>query len=85
MEFGSVAFQTVKLSYSYWFLSIGIGALTLIIGVLIRLLPDFTCFEKPERAEDRELLTHEKWRWESAISQVQTQLRVVKALRRTPY
>jgi Ca2+-transporting ATPase len=81
VEFGNVAFQTVKLSFYYWLLSIGIGAFTLIVGLFIRLLPDLPFIQKKQPSEPK-LVTYEKLRWEEAISQVQTRLRVVKALRR---
>lgn len=49
IEFGSLAFHTAPLSGWMWASSVAIGALSLLVGMLVRLTPDQ--FLKPKRRE----------------------------------
>ncbi|KAJ3193034.1 hypothetical protein HK101_005554 [Irineochytrium annulatum] len=65
VEFGSTAFKTTKLDGRDWGICLGFGAASLVVGALIRLLPDFIVAplinplvkpykEKPAAAEEDE-------------------------------
>ncbi|RKP10508.1 PMCA-type calcium-translocating P-type ATPase [Thamnocephalis sphaerospora] len=84
VTFGGIAFKTVSLSWPYWLATVGIGALSLPIGVLLRLLPDCGLADQMPDQERRPLVSQERMRWEAAINEVQTKLRVYGALRRSP-
>ncbi|KNE63148.1 calcium-translocating P-type ATPase, PMCA-type [Allomyces macrogynus ATCC 38327] len=78
VELGGSAFHTVPLSVPQWLFCIGIGFLSIPMGALIRVLPDWFYVEAPT---DRVFLTKERLRWLHTVSQIQTQLKVFKALR----
>ncbi|KAI9217488.1 hypothetical protein BC828DRAFT_391053 [Blastocladiella britannica] len=80
VEFGGSAFQTTRLTGVEWAVSIAIGFMSIPVGVIIRLLPDWGYKPVPD---DRIHLTKERLKWIGAISTVQTQLRVFSALRST--
>ena len=75
-----MVFQTVPLTWWQWLVCVIIGMLSLVIGVCVRLLPDW---RKPEPPVEVEYVTRERLLWETAISNVRTQIRVVQALRRS--
>ena len=79
VQYGGVAFQTAPLTLPQWICCVLIGALSLPIAVVIRLMPD--CFSEPLQPEPV-VLTRERLMWQNAIRDVQTQIRVVNALRR---
>ncbi|KAJ3358849.1 hypothetical protein GGF32_009945 [Allomyces javanicus] len=78
VELGGSAFHTVPLTLAQWLFCIGIGFLSIPMGALIRVLPDWFYVEAPT---DRVFLTKERLRWLHTVSQIQTQLKVFKALR----
>ncbi|KAJ3372693.1 hypothetical protein GGF31_001718 [Allomyces arbusculus] len=78
VELGGSAFHTVPLNVAQWLFCIGIGFLSIPMGALIRVLPDWFYVEPPT---DRVFLTKERLRWLHTVSQIQTQLKVFKALR----
>ncbi|KNE62166.1 calcium-translocating P-type ATPase, PMCA-type [Allomyces macrogynus ATCC 38327] len=78
VELGGSAFHTVPLTFPQWLFCIGIGFLSIPMGALIRVLPDWFYVEAPT---DRVFLTKERLRWLHTVSQIQTQLKVFKALR----
>ncbi|KAI9176036.1 plasma membrane calcium [Blastocladiella emersonii ATCC 22665] len=78
VQFGRSAFQTVPLNAGEWLACIAIGFLSIPVGIIIRLLPDW--FYTPP-ADERVFMTKERLQWIGAISSVQTQLRVFHALR----
>jgi P-type Ca2+ transporter type 2C len=80
IEFGGGAFKTYPLNWWQWLVSVGIGAISLAVGVIVRLLPDW---RRPKAVAPEEHVTREKLLWENAIDDVRTQIRVVNALRRT--
>ena len=80
MAFGGSVFRIAPIDGVYWILSIALGFVGLLIGVIARLIPDevFCCtIKEPERI----VMNAERIRWQSAISQVRTELRVFNALR----
>ncbi|ORZ32387.1 hypothetical protein BCR44DRAFT_53905 [Catenaria anguillulae PL171] len=78
VTFGASAFQTVPLSAGEWVASIAIGFLSIPVGIIVRLLPDWG-YKPP--VDDRVVMTKERLAWVGAISTVQTQLKVFNALR----
>ncbi|KAI9595914.1 hypothetical protein BDF19DRAFT_384846 [Syncephalis fuscata] len=84
VTFGGIAFKTTPLSWQHWLTTIALGALSLPIGLLIRLLPSCGLADRLPEQERRPLVTQERMRWEAAIDEVQTKLRVFGALRRAP-
>ncbi|KAJ9070529.1 plasma membrane calcium [Entomophthora muscae] len=78
--FGGEAFSTVPLSAYQWFVSILIGSLSLPVGLVVRLLPDFGSDSDQLRSP---LVSREGMQWESAITEVQRKNRVFSALRRS--
>eukprot|EP00835_Amoeboradix_gromovi_P001938 NODE_99_length_20944_cov_0.552746.p10 type:complete len:104 gc:universal NODE_99_length_20944_cov_0.552746:17525-17836(+) len=84
MFVGGSIFRISPISPSQWILSIALGAVGLLIGVIARLIPDEVfCCKKPE--PERIVMNTERIRWQSAISQVRTELRVFNALRGTRF
>eukprot|EP00834_Sanchytrium_tribonematis_P005994 NODE_405_length_7994_cov_0.788600.p7 type:complete len:129 gc:universal NODE_405_length_7994_cov_0.788600:5676-6062(+) len=80
MMVGGPIFKIAPIDGGYWGLSIGLGFVGLLIGVIARLIPDEVfCCKKHE--PERIVMNPERIRWQSAISQVRTELRVFKALR----
>jgi hypothetical protein len=84
VTFGGAAFKTVPLRWEYWAATVCIGALSLPVGILLRLLPDFGLSEYMPKEERRPLVSQERMRWEAAIGEVQHQLRIYAILRRAP-
>jgi Ca2+-transporting ATPase len=78
VQFGGTAFKTVPLNISQWCVSVGIGFLSIPLGVIIRLIPDI-CYSPPP--PERVFMTKERLQWIGVISKVQTQLSVFRALR----
>ncbi|CAG8652692.1 34365_t:CDS:2 [Gigaspora margarita] len=75
VQFGGYAFKTAPLTFVQWIACIGLGALSIPVGIIIRLLPIEKLFtiapiRVPTIADD-----------ESAITRWQKQLKVFKALR----
>ena len=81
MFFGGRIFKIAPIEGWAWAMSIVLGAVGLIIGVIARLIPDevFCCIK--HKPEERVIMNQERIRWQSAISQVRTELRVFNALR----
>lgn len=80
VEWAGPTFQTTGLDGAQWAACIIIGALSLPISFVIRLLPD--C-QRAQAQVEQPRVTIEKLRWESAIHDVRAQIRVVNALRRS--
>ncbi|RUO95985.1 cation transporting ATPase [Jimgerdemannia flammicorona] len=94
-QFGGAAFQTVPLDATHWGICLGLGFVSLPIGVIIRLIPDEIFFFIFRNPETRALYLHqsqpsmpsvyvagsERMAWNSAYSTVRKQLDVFKSLR----
>ncbi|RIB09099.1 hypothetical protein C2G38_1981810 [Gigaspora rosea] len=73
VQFGGYAFQTVQLTFVQWITCIGLGALSIPVGIIIRLLPIEKLFTiSPIHTGGGE---------DDAITRWQKQLKVFKALR----
>ena len=92
VQFGSFAFQTVPLDGAAWGISIGIGLLSLPIGVLVRLIPN-TLFPKtwymPKRVDTVSIIEQvpvvapisPEEQWRQAEGEVKGQLTLIRAIR----
>jgi calcium-translocating P-type ATPase len=80
VTFGGIAFKTVPLSPLQWLTTIAIGMLSIPLGTLIRLLPDFG--HNGDSEDAKPLATYSRMNWEGAIGDVKSELRVFTALRK---
>lgn len=94
-QFGGAAFQTTALDGTRWAICLGLGFVSLPIGVIIRLIPDDFFFFLFRNPETRALYLHpsqpvipsvyvagsERMAWNSAYSTVRRQLDVFRSLR----
>ncbi|CAG8547962.1 8146_t:CDS:2 [Paraglomus brasilianum] len=83
VEFGGVAFGTVSLTGTQWLVTVIIGFLSLPIGLIIRLLPNW-CVPEHILNEEVKPMTPEKMVWQSAYADVTRRMRVFNALRKPP-
>ncbi|KAI7884107.1 PMCA-type calcium-translocating P-type ATPase [Lichtheimia hyalospora FSU 10163] len=83
VTFGGIAFRTTPLTFKQWMITIGIGALSLPVGLIIRMVPDCFGFDRRFNEDARPLTSYSRLNWEGAIGHVRTQLRVYSALRRS--
>ncbi|KAG1095070.1 hypothetical protein G6F42_018623 [Rhizopus arrhizus] len=81
VTFGGIAFKTVPLTGHQWIVTILIGALSIPVGTIIRLIPDCGC-ERRFNEEAKPLATYSRMTWEGAIGDVRDELRVYSLLRR---
>jgi Ca2+-transporting ATPase len=81
VTFGGIAFKTVPLNPQQWLITILIGALSIPVGTIIRLLPDCGC-ERKFNEEAKPLASYSRMNWEGAIGDVRNELRVYSLLRR---
>ncbi|KAL9552216.1 hypothetical protein MBANPS3_003883 [Mucor bainieri] len=81
VTFGGIAFKTVPLTGHQWIVTILIGALSIPVGTIIRLIPDCGC-ESRFNEEAKPLATYSRMTWEGAIGDVRDELRVYSLLRR---
>jgi Ca2+-transporting ATPase len=84
VNFGGLAFKTVPLNTPQWIACVMVGFLSLPIGLIIRLLPDFGLRRFFPEEVRKPLVSEERLLWESAISDVRQQLRVFSAIRNQP-
>ncbi|KAJ1927448.1 plasma membrane calcium [Tieghemiomyces parasiticus] len=93
INYGGLAFGTVPLSLSHWAATVFIGSLSLPVGLIIRLSPDFSHCLGLESAEDqqhRPQVTRGSLRWEAAIDDIRSisrarhNISVFAAIRRAP-
>ncbi|KAI7880657.1 PMCA-type calcium-translocating P-type ATPase [Lichtheimia hyalospora FSU 10163] len=82
VTFGGIAFKTTPLTPNQWLVTILIGALSLPVGTIIRLLPDCG-IERKFKEDARQLATYPRMHWEGAIGDVRNGLRVYSMLRRS--
>lgn len=83
VTFGGIAFRTTPLTLQQWMITIGIGSLSLPVGLIIRMIPDCFGFDRRFNEDARPLTSYSRLNWEGAIGHVRTQLRVYSALRRS--
>ncbi|ORX92128.1 PMCA-type calcium-translocating P-type ATPase [Basidiobolus meristosporus CBS 931.73] len=81
VEFGGVAFGTTHLNWYQWLSTVFIGSLSLPIGFILRLLPDFGSNgdHRPgyQDQERRPLVSHERMRFQAAARDIINQQRFV--------
>ncbi|KAK9718175.1 plasma membrane calcium [Basidiobolus ranarum] len=81
VEFGGAAFGTTHLSFNRWMGTVFIGSLSLPVGFILRLLPDFggSTDQRPgyQDQERRPLMTHERMRFQAAARDIISQQRFV--------
>ncbi|CAG8599744.1 1774_t:CDS:2, partial [Ambispora gerdemannii] len=82
VQYGGVAFGTTSLTWYQWLSTIIVGSLSLPVGVIIRLFPNTCVPERILNEERKPLVTHSEMRWDSAIQDVRSQLKVFGALRK---
>ncbi|KAI8388871.1 PMCA-type calcium-translocating P-type ATPase [Radiomyces spectabilis] len=82
VTFGGIAFKTVPLSPLQWLITVAIGSLSIPVGMVIRLLPNFG-LERKFNEEARPLASYSRMNWEGAIGDVRNELRVYSLLRRS--
>jgi Ca2+-transporting ATPase len=76
VEFGGAAFQVQSLDIVSWLICVGLGFLSIPVGVVIRLIPEMRMLTTSSDAE----IDPEKGSID-AITQVQSQLKIYKTLR----
>lgn len=82
VTFGGIAFKTTPLTPMQWLITIAIGALSLPVGLVIRLLPDCG-IERKYNEEARQLASYSRMHWEGAIGDVRNGLRIYSLLRKS--
>ncbi|KAI7847434.1 hypothetical protein BDC45DRAFT_575837 [Circinella umbellata] len=83
VTFGGLAFSTVPLSLEQWIITVAIGAISLPVGFIIRVIPDFCGMERRYNEDATPLTSYSRLNWEGAIGHIRNQLRVYSALRRS--
>ncbi|KAI8140571.1 PMCA-type calcium-translocating P-type ATPase [Fennellomyces sp. T-0311] len=83
VTFGGLAFNTTPLTWQQWIITVSIGALSLPVGVIIRLTPDCCGIERRYNEDATPLTSYSRLNWEGAIGQIRNQLRVYSALRKS--
>jgi Ca2+-transporting ATPase len=78
VRFGGAAFQVKPIDIIQWLICVGLGFLSLPVGVVIRLIPiDFKTPSTPSPEAEVDLEKD----WNDAIRQVRSQLKIFKTLR----
>lgn len=72
VQYGGLAFKTVPLSKNQWFITIGIGVLSIPTGILIRLLPNQLpgFWSENQCDEFNPIINYSRLRWEFAVSRI---------------
>ncbi|KAL0079340.1 PMCA-type calcium-translocating P-type ATPase [Phycomyces blakesleeanus] len=72
ITWGGMAFKTVSLTATQWLFTIGIGAISLPVGTLIRLLPSQMPYLWSENKDDEfvHVVSYPRLLWESAITRI---------------
>jgi len=84
VQFGGAAFKTTPLTPQEWLATFLIGMLSIPVGFIIRLLPDFWVPGDLKNEERRPLISQQKMQWENTISSVQNQLIFFRGIRKPP-
>lgn len=82
VTFGGIAFKTTPLTPVQWLATVLIGALSIPVGTVIRMLPDCGIARKFNE-EAKPLASYSRMNWEGAIGDVRRSLRVYSMLRRS--
>ncbi|KAF9182887.1 hypothetical protein BGZ51_004363 [Haplosporangium sp. Z 767] len=88
VQFGGQAFKTVPLTAHQWMITVLIGALSLPVGLCLRLIPAHVIPERiiSHQSEERQpLVSPAKLRWEGATSQMINQGHFFEAIRKGKY
>ncbi|CAG8457426.1 10486_t:CDS:10 [Diversispora eburnea] len=81
VEFGGVAFGTTSLNWYQWLVTVLIGSLSLPVGLIVRLIPNFCVPESILNEDFKPEVSQEKMLWESSIGGVAKQLQVARNLK----
>jgi Ca2+-transporting ATPase len=84
VEYGGAAFKTVPLTPQEWLATVLIGMLSIPVGFIIRLLPDFWIPESLKNEERRPLISQQRMQWESSVNSVRTELKFFGGIRKAP-
>ncbi|CAG8670081.1 16295_t:CDS:10 [Acaulospora morrowiae] len=82
VQFAGTAFGTVPLNHYQWLVTVIIGSLSLPVGLIIRLIPNSCLPESAINEDFKPKVSKEKRLWGAGISDVRTQLKVFRALRK---
>ena len=85
VTFGGLAFSTVPLSLKQWVVTVAIGAMSLPVGFIIRIIPDCCGMERRYNEDATPLTSYSRLNWEGAIGHIRNQLQVYSALRKSYY
>jgi Ca2+-transporting ATPase len=82
---GGIAFSVKSISGTQWGISVGLGFLSLPVGMIIRLVPDETirkCIPSLfKRKRGRQIVLVEDYRWNEGLLEVRDELAFIKKLR----
>jgi Ca2+-transporting ATPase len=79
---GGSALSTIRLDGTQWALSIAIGAISLPVAVLIRLIPnDFLLYFISHHRGHKQIRRDERFEWNEALENVREQLTLLKNIR----
>ncbi|CAB4486632.1 PMCA-type calcium-translocating P-type ATPase [Rhizophagus irregularis] len=81
VEFGGVAFGTVRLNGYQWLVTVLIGFLSLPVGLCIRLIPNACIPESILNEDHKPIISQSKMRLESAIGEIRTENKIISALK----
>ncbi|CAO3640447.1 unnamed protein product [Cunninghamella echinulata] len=81
VTYGGIAFKTVPLTGEQWLITVLLGALSLPVGTIIRLIPDCGC-ERKFNEEAEPLASYSRMNWQGAIGDVRKEIRILNLLRR---
>uniref|UniRef100_A0A1D1Y7D9 Calcium-transporting ATPase n=1 Tax=Anthurium amnicola TaxID=1678845 RepID=A0A1D1Y7D9_9ARAE len=82
VEFGGVAFGTVRLSWYQWLVTVLIGFLSLPVGLIIRLIPNSCVPESVINEDHKPLISPAKMQLGSIFEDVRTETKIISALRK---
>lgn len=81
VEFGGVAFGTVKLNWYQWLVTVLIGLLSLPVGFIIRLIPNACIPESVLNEDHKPIISQQKMHLGSIFENVRTETMIVSAIK----
>jgi Ca2+-transporting ATPase len=81
VEFGGVAFGTVRLTWYQWLVTVLIGSLSLPVGFIIRLIPNACIPESILNEDHKPIISQSKMRLGSVFENVRTETMIVSAIK----
>ncbi|CAB4430936.1 unnamed protein product [Rhizophagus irregularis] len=81
VEFGGVAFGTVKLNWYQWFVTVLIGFLSLPVGFIIRLIPNAYIPESILNEDHKPIIGQSKMSFGSSLGDIRTENMIISALK----